>query len=871
MIKKKENIRISFLVIVVLLLSLLSIINTKNITIFFHNSYESLMTQNPGFSSSRNLIDEGGNQKELTISQRVEPLIRNFKPIFQNIFNKSEENLDNLEIFIKFKNYKKILDDREKSLEKGFLENPSEVNGEIKFGNEIYKAKFRLKGDLYDHWVAKTRVSLRIKLKDDKTIYGMNSFSIQKPRSRQHPYEQAFQDVLTQSSNLSLTTHYAKVILNGEEWGIMNIEEHFSKEFLEKKAKKESLIFRFSDDRKWKNYEKSTGDVFSPYLLSDSRLHGTFYNSKNYLKDEHYRKIYSYVFETRLLRDHSYLYTTNKHLELFYSSLIWNSFHTLANHNTKFYFNPYTLKLSPISSDQEIFSELNDSFIDFINDYQFNLNYRQIFQYSINKETSNKALLKSVSSFQDVEKYLNKYTDIFPLDLYKGSRILEENKKVVLNNEEKILNTLKDLNDSNESLKRNIDITNEQASNLLDLLHIRHFSNGRLEFFNLLPFEVEIKEILVDGEPIEINPFSITRFMPNAYTPHIVQTNLTGVYDDRIDVISAFKDNKRKTKAYPTMVKGSFNPIERPSSSAPFLTKKANEDYFIKKGSWLVNDPLVIEGNLTIEAGTELIFSKHSYLIVKGKINFNGRVDSKIQLVPKEDYWKGFYLISEKEMKSVIRNVEVRNTVATEDGILKLTGGFTIYNSDILINNLSFKDSIAEDSINIVDSTVNINNLSIEGSISDGLDCDFCEGVISNTYVNEIGGDAIDFSGSEVEIYNASISNVKDKAISVGEKSYIKVLKSDFKKVGVGVASKDSSETHIYDSTIKDFSLFAAMTYQKKMIFNSESNLYLNNTNIIGENPFRSQKGTNLYVDNIKIPESDLNVDEMYSQGVMKK
>ena len=64
----------------------------------------------------------------------------------------------------------------------------------------------------------------------------------------------------------------------------MNIEEHFSKEFLEKKAKKESLIFRFSDDRKWKNYEKSTGDVFSPYLLSDSRLHGTFYNSKIILK-----------------------------------------------------------------------------------------------------------------------------------------------------------------------------------------------------------------------------------------------------------------------------------------------------------------------------------------------------------------------------------------------------------------------------------------------------------------------------------------------------------------------------------------------------------------------------------------------------------
>ena len=39
---------------------------------------------------------------------------------------------------------------------------------------------------------------------------------------------------MSQSSNLSLNTHYAKVNLNGQDWGIMNIEEHFSKEFLEK-------------------------------------------------------------------------------------------------------------------------------------------------------------------------------------------------------------------------------------------------------------------------------------------------------------------------------------------------------------------------------------------------------------------------------------------------------------------------------------------------------------------------------------------------------------------------------------------------------------------------------------------------------------
>ena len=88
----------------------------------------------------------------------------------KNIKDKSEIE----EILIKFKNYKKILDDRESSLNRGFLESPSEVNGQIKLGDKIYDAKFRLKGDLYDHWVSNTRLSLRIKLKDGKTIFGMN-------------------------------------------------------------------------------------------------------------------------------------------------------------------------------------------------------------------------------------------------------------------------------------------------------------------------------------------------------------------------------------------------------------------------------------------------------------------------------------------------------------------------------------------------------------------------------------------------------------------------------------------------------------------------------------------------------------------------
>jgi hypothetical protein len=228
-------------------------------------------------------------------------------------------------------------------------------------------------------------------------------------------------------------------------------------------------------------------------------------------------------------------------------------------------------------------------------------------------------------------------------------------------------------------------------------------------------------------------------------------------------------------------------------------------------------------------------------------------------------------LISNKEDKSTIQNLKVSGTSAMQIGILNLTGGFNIYNSDILLKNIYFQDSIAEDSINIVDSKIEIDNLNIDGSISDGLDCDFCKGTIKNTFVNRIGGDAIDFSGSKVDMENIKIREVKDKAISVGEQSFIRVFNGEFMNIGVGIASKDSSETYINNSKIKNFELFAAMTYQKKMIFGTESSLYLTDVDTIGDNPFRSQKGTNLFVDAVKILESDLNVEEMYSEGVMKK
>ena len=56
-----------------------------------------------------------------------------------------------------------------------------------------------------------------------------------------------------------------------------------------------------------------------------------------------------------------------------------------------------------------------------------------------------------------------------------------------------------------------------------------------------------------------------------------------------------------------------------------------------------------------------------------------------------------------------------------------------------------------------------------------------------------IGNDAIDFSGSNVDLTNIYFDTVGDKLISVGENSNINISNINAQKSLVGIASKDGS------------------------------------------------------------------------------
>jgi hypothetical protein len=214
----------------------------------------------------------------------------------------------------------------------------------------------------------------------------------------------------------------------------------------------------------------------------------------------------------------------------------------------------------------------------------------------------------------------------------------------------------------------------------------------------------------------------------------------------------------------------------------------------------------------------------------------------------------------EGERASKLRNVVIRNTSALQDGLLDLTGAVTFYNTVVALDGVRFEGTRAEDALNLVQTPFTARHVEISDTVSDGIDFDFSDGFIGASKFLNVGGDALDFSGSRVTIDDVVARGVKDKAVSVGEASFVNVTNSDFSDVGVGIASKDGSRAELH----------AAMTYIKKDFYGTPS-LSIDNSTINGREPYSRQEGTALRVDDIDVEAVRLDVDELYSVGVMRK
>jgi len=867
--RHKRSLFLLFSIPVILLLTI--IINKPNLSIVEEDLTQKIISLDTGFSSFITLIDDGVDNDRFDIGmvKKISLLfssVGEFMPkvIQYKLFNK--DKFERIDLNIDFPDYLALMKDRNKAINNSILFDPSKVDALLKFNGKKYKARVRLKGDLEGHWLSKRRFSLRVNLKNNKTIFGFSDFSIQKPRERQHPYDYTFQSMLRSINNITSIHKFAHVFVNGEDWGIMDIEEHISTKFLEKQNKKESIIIRFSNEDKWV-YLRTSDTPHNGYRISDPKIFLRLYNKKS-LDNINNRKMYSYIFKNRMLGND--IYDNNSFSKALIMSLAWNNDHTLAHPNIKYYFNPYTLELEPITADQGHWSEiqndnveLNDKYIEFLfsnDEFLDNL--------SKNIKTVNTAIA-------NIDDYLSEAQLFFPVDKKKNTNAVKSNIKKILNDKNKyvvnqVFITSNDLNEK-QNIESKFQIpTKHQASNFNEHLNIKHYTDGTLELYNLIPDNVNVGSIFFGDTPIHINELVVPSYLKKP-GPTIIKTTFKGIQDNMFTVNSQYQSFKQTSKNNFTLIEDEIeNPLLLDTvNEFDFIKKIGDNNYQISPGSWIVNEPIIVNGNLHISPNTNLLLSKDSYIIVKGTLSAIGDSSNPISLNAISDKWKGIYVLN-ADKKSYLSNVNIRDVMALEDGLLKLTGAINFYRSDVDFDSVRVENVEAEDAINIVESLFSLSFLSINNTLSDGLDADFSNGKILHSKFINIGGDALDFSGSNVLINNTKVNNARDKAVSAGEKSIVNIEHSYFKDIGVGVVSKDGSLVNLSNSSVEDYKLHAAMSYVKKDFYSTPS-ININNSSVSNGNAYIRQKGTNMSVNNIMIAESEINVEKLYDTSVMSK
>jgi len=170
-------------------------------------------------------------------------IIETVESFFLSRIALANKNIDTIHITIPPKAIYLLEENRKDAVSKKLLLDPISVNGDVIIQNERIPVKIRLKGELPDHWSVMRRASLNIELDHSTPLIVTKKFSLQKPSSRQFPYDHIYHKIREDLGLIYRERRFLRVILNGEDWGVMDFEEHFGKDFFYNHSLAESLIF----------------------------------------------------------------------------------------------------------------------------------------------------------------------------------------------------------------------------------------------------------------------------------------------------------------------------------------------------------------------------------------------------------------------------------------------------------------------------------------------------------------------------------------------------------------------------------------------------------------------------------------------------
>ncbi len=870
----------------------------------------------------------------------------------------SPPQLKKININIALDEFNGLKAQRESALEKGvFFNEDQEGNFKAKldYRGQKLSAKIRLKGKLKDHWIDSKKWSLRVTVKDGN-LDGLTRFSIQHPKTRNYHYKELIQHISEVMGVMHPKTFFAKVLINGDSIGIMEIEEHFDSQTPAIHQRPSGFLFKQEgEDAGGYSHSSPEGTFFNNtlfYQLNDvDRVNTQLYKKQ---KDDYWLALGLFKEFTIGNMPASDVFDIENIAKSLAVISFFNAPHALVPGNLYFYFNPVTKKFEIIPNEYEAATTMYefmrianlgyydyvvwlDVFEKIVTDPLFHVAFKTHSQKLTDYVNNNSKALNDSS--EESLKVLRKEFHFLPR-IPIEALIKDQNKKMELIKAGAFFNHSKTpvyIADRIKELEK-INFNKPTPLNKKIALYLERTGSGvKIEIFNRLPQDTILGTFytgvncirgsdthkpeapsrdsceVVRAHGITLPPGAEIKNTANIF--HLVQplksasrtvvipdvnegdtfhlflphpsdetTFVEGVIlvsDDHIlQMTPAFP-----YKNFPNPPSIDAHPLKADSLDAllttyPFLTyDEVAKIVHVAAGEWALDAFVILPVGvgLHVSEGTHITFAKEAGILLKGRLEINGSADKIVVLkaANPEEGWRGVTVLqannAEDAEPSLVQHTIFENTKYAQHKAWITTGGVTFYESDVNLTHTVFEGSQAEDALNIVRSHFSLEHLDFRNVRSDAFDADFTKGSITQSSFDNIGGDGIDFSGSDITADHLKFSNVHDKAISVGEASQFKGNHMYVTNSGTGVASKDGSQSIIENATFDNIAQAAMMAYIKKSEYGGGKIFAQNIKFESHENAIVAQKKSFISIDGIEIKTRKINIDKLYKSGYMKK
>lgn len=755
---------------------------------------------------------------------------------------RQNEPFPRLHLDIKFKHLEKLRAKRREAMDMGVLmsEEDDFVPATIRFDDRSIKTKIRLKGDLLDH-LAGDKWSFRVEAKGDDELFGMRRFSIQAPFVRDFQGEPIFLAHLRREGVLTPRYQFVEVSINGNDIGVMAVEEHFSKELLESQRRRESVILRFDESDFWRNLvlNGTFGPFSNPHVATFAAFGGGKIAESPVLAAD-------LATATGLMRGFlageltaGEVFDVELMARFMAVSEVWRTHHPLAWHNLRFYFNPLTTRLEPVGFDGNVQSVIvepglvstNGGFTPML---LADPDFRSVFARNLARIAADMAEGEVISIAREQEK------DLVPR-LQEGLQYIEPMRFDALVQRARSLAVIND--DNFDFFVAPLGDPSMKFPEPIKAYLCSNCASPRIELVNALPVPVVVESMAfsrkakskADAREPDLRaaaPLVVpaTKMMQRPTTVSVEIDSATDLAEFDIDLVVhvAHQSERHPIRVQPYFDLVHASPI--PSASLaealaqhPFLQVSQSGDQLdVRPGTWDVSSPLVIPYGLGlhIPPGTELRFGSKGYVVSSGPLRFEGTAEQPIRLrpMPGVETWGG--LISwRSDSPHVWRHVVVESTAGLDVKGWRLTGGITLRAADIEISDSQFIGHRGEDALNMIRSRFALRDVEFLDTASDALDADFSDGTVHGGHFGRIGGDGIDVSGANIQVDGTRLDDVQDKAISVGEASHLTARNVRMERVSTAAASKDASELIFEDSYVNVARIAGVSVYTKKPVY----------------------------------------------------